>query len=47
MFAAPVWPHSFVEIDHEIISTVIFSLPLIQEGKLSVERMCVEYWLTT
>ena len=34
--------HSFVEIDHEIFSTVILSLPLIQEGKLSVsgERMC-------
>ena len=34
--------HSFVEIDHEIISTVILSLPLIQEGQLSVsgERMC-------
>ena len=33
--------HSFVEIDHEIISTVILSLPLIQEGQLSVsgERM--------
>ena len=30
--------HSFVEIDHEIFSTVIFSLPLIQEGQLSV------YW---
>ena len=28
--------HSFVEIDHEIISTVILSLPLIQEGQLSV-----------
>ena len=24
--------HSFVEIDREIISTVILSLPLIQEG---------------
>ena len=24
--------HSFVEIDHEIVSTVILSLPLIQEG---------------
>ena len=24
--------HSFVEIDHEIFSTVILSLPLIQEG---------------
>ena len=32
--------HSFVEI--EIFSTVILSLPLIQEGQLSVsgERMC-------
>ena len=34
--------HSFVDIDHEIFSTVILSLPLIQEGQLSVsgERMC-------
>ena len=34
--------HSFVEIDHEIFSNVILSLPLIQEGQLSVsgERMC-------
>ena len=34
--------HSFVEIDHEIFSTVILSLPLTQEGQLSVsgERMC-------
>ena len=34
--------HSFVEIDPEIFSTVILSLPLIQEGQLSVsgERMC-------
>ena len=34
--------HSFVEIDHEIFSTVILSLPLIQEGQVSVsgERMC-------
>ena len=34
--------HSFVEIDHEIFSIVILSLPLIQEGQLSVsgERMC-------
>ena len=28
--------HSFVEIDHEIFSTVILSLPLIQEGQLLV-----------
>ena len=34
--------HSFVEIDLEIFSTVILSLPLIQEGQLLVsgERMC-------
>ena len=34
--------HSFVEIDHEIFSAVILTLPLIQEGQLSVsgERMC-------
>ena len=34
--------HSFVEIDHEIFSTVILSPPLIQEGQLSLsgERMC-------
>ena len=33
---------SFLEIDHEIFSMVILSLPLIQEGQLSVscERMC-------
>ena len=34
--------HSFLEIDREIFSVVILSLPLIQEGQLSVsgERMC-------
>ena len=34
--------HCFVEIDHEILSTVILSLPQIQEGQLSVsgQRMC-------
>ena len=34
--------HSFTETDHEILSTVILSLPLIQERQLSVsgERMC-------
>ena len=38
----PVRQHSFLEIDHEIFSLVIFSLLLIQEGQLSVsdERMC-------
>ena len=34
--------HSFMEIDCEIFSTVSLSLPLSQEGQLSVsgERMC-------
>ena len=34
--------HSSMEIDHDIFSMVILSLPLIQEGQLSVsgERMC-------
>ena len=34
--------HSFMDIDHELFSTVILSLLLIQEGQLSVsgERMC-------
>ena len=45
------WPqsHTFVEIDYEIISTVILLLPLIQEGLFSVtsESMCKKYWLTT
>ena len=38
----PGLQHSFVEIDHETFATVILSLPLIQEGQLSVssERMC-------
>ena len=36
--------HSFMEIDHEIFFVVILSLPLIQEGQLSVsgERMCTK-----
>ena len=34
--------HSFMETDHEIFSMIILSLPLIQEGQLSVsgKRMC-------
>ena len=38
----PFWQHAFVEFGHEIISTAILFLPLIQEGQLSVtgERMC-------
>ena len=38
--------HTFVEIDHEIISTAIL---LIQEGLLSItsESVRTKYWLTT
>ena len=34
--------HFFVEIDYEIFSSVSLSLPLVQEGQLSVsgERIC-------
>ena len=35
--------HSFVEIDHEIFSTVILPLPLIQEGQLSVSGLA--WWV--
>ena len=41
-------PRTFIEIEHEVISMVIFLLLLIQEGLLSVtgESMCMKYWLT-
>ena len=47
-FDSPVSKYSFVEIGHEIISTTIPLLPLIQVGQLSAtgERMCTKYWLT-
>ena len=32
----PVWSYSFMDIDHEIISTVSLLLPLIQEVMLLV-----------
>ena len=35
---APVRPHTFLEIYHEIISEVILPLPLIQEGHVSFWR---------
>ena len=39
--------HCFVEIDHEIFSTVILSLPLIQEGSCQfLAKECAQYWLT-
>ena len=44
-FEAPVRQHSFAEIDHEIFSTVILSLPLIQEG--SCQLLAKECALST
>ena len=40
----PAWFHTFVEINHEILSMIGL---IIQEGLLSVtsESMCMEYWL--
>ena len=48
MSSIPTRPHTFVEICHKIISTVILLLPLIQDGLLSVisKSMCTEYWLS-
>ena len=45
----PALSHSFMEIDQEIISTVILLLSLIQEGLMSVtsKSMCKKYWLTS
>ena len=44
----PARSYTFVEIDREIISTVILLLPLIQEGLLSTtsDIMCTNYWIT-
>ena len=44
----PTHSHTFEETDHEIISTFILLLLLIQEGLLSVtsESKCTKYWLT-
>ena len=42
----PAQSHSFMEIDHEIISNVILLLPLIQEGlSVTSESMCTKNWL--
>ena len=42
----PDWSHTFVEIDHEIIFTVILLLPLIQEGlSVTSESLRTKYWL--
>ena len=46
-FDPHVRQHSFLEFGQEIISTTILSLPLIQEGQLSVtgERLCSKCWV--
>ena len=41
----PARSHTFVEIDHEIISTVIL-LPSAESFKKGSESMCTKYWLT-
>ena len=41
----PARYHTFVEIDHEIISTVIL-LPSADLFKVTSESMCTNYWLT-
>ena len=45
-FDSHVRQHSFMEIAHEINSTAILSIPLIQEGQFSVtgERISTKYW---
>ena len=42
----PARPHTFIEIDCKIFSTVILLVPLIQEGLFSVtsKGMWTEYW---
>ena len=47
-FDPSVRQHPCMEIGHEIISTAIHPLLLIQVGQLSVtgERMCTKHWLT-
>ena len=41
----PVRSHTFVEIDHEMISTVIL-LPSAELLSVTSESMCTNYWLT-
>ena len=40
--------HTFVDIDHEILSVFILLPLLIQDGLVSVtsESICMKYWLT-
>ena len=40
--------HSFVEIDHEILSTVILFLRWFKKGSCQfLAKECAQYWLTT
>ena len=41
--------YTFIEIDHDFFSTVVYPLPMIQEGLFTVtgESMGTKYWLTT
>ena len=41
----PAWPHTFMEIDWEIIFMV--ALPIQEELSVTRESMCNKYWLTT
>ena len=34
----PAWPQTFLEMDHELFSTIIHLLLLISDGLLSVSR---------
>ena len=48
--SSPAWSHTFLEIDHEIISADILlpSTDSFKKGccELQVESMCTKYWLT-
>ena len=48
VFLIPVRCHTFVELDHEIVSMAILLPSLVQEGLLSVtsKSVCTKYWLT-
>ena len=46
-FADSIRQHCFVETDHEMFSTVILTLPLIQEVQLSVLAKKVHKYLLT
>ena len=45
MSLIPAWSHTFVEIDHELISMVIL-LPSAESFKKGCCQFCTKYWLT-